>query len=231
MRVAVSACGSTSPFRVWVLGLCCWCWWPSSTTASCWCAPSRGLERRHRSEYHQFHVVLLLVYSSLSSPSLLSMRELENAFTLDVLAATSINCPGSSPYLPPSYPGGSGDEARPWPHSRPMPSLPVPHQRGFRQHSLSRSEVSRSILSLITLRDIFVDRKRIQFGCKIMEGEKKTTCTCTCTVYVLYVQMCYLYHGSQRCSGFVPRVQLRWQVHINIMNNYAFVLFRYFCAV
>ena len=34
------------------------------------------------------------------------------------------------------------------------------------------SDLNKSIRSLMSIRDVFVDRKRIQFGCKITEGEK-----------------------------------------------------------
>ena len=112
----------------------------------------------------------------------LSMHRLENldeAFSPNVLAMAMLNAPGSAP-PPYSYAGGSND-VRLWPPLARsyQPGGGMSHSHCSRQPSVSCSDVMRgSVYSLITLRDIFVDRKRIQFGCKIMEGKEKRFFIC-----------------------------------------------------
>ena len=102
------------------------------------------------------------------------MAQLESSFPQEVLAMAVLHAPGSSPpYYPGQYVGGRRDDVRLWPLSRPLQPGAISQSHCSRQPSVSYSEMRGSIYSLITLRDIFVDRKRIQFGCKIMEGTVK----------------------------------------------------------
>ena len=60
-------------------------------------------------------------------------------------------------------------------HSRStVPQFPIPILPSSPRHSRNMSIVSdfnKSIRSLISFRDIFVDRKRIQFTSKVIEGQ------------------------------------------------------------
>ena len=59
-----------------------------------------------------------------------------------------------------------------WMKAGSMQIVQLPHSpRTSRQPSMG-SDLNKSIRSLMSFRDVFVDRKRIQFGCKITEGEK-----------------------------------------------------------
>ena len=55
-----------------------------------------------------------------------------------------------------------------------MPPLPIAMLPSSPRHSRNvsiGSDLNRSIRSLISFRDVFVDRKRIQFSSKVMEGD------------------------------------------------------------
>ena len=126
--------------------------------------------------------------SSVISLSMRRMANLDEAFPQDVLAMAMLHAPGSAPppYYPGSYAGGSND-MRLWPLARSyQPGGATSHSHCSRQPSVSYSEMRGSVYSLITLRDIFVDRKRIQFGCKIMEGT--VSCLLLCTLFCYCVQ-------------------------------------------
>ena len=101
------------------------------------------------------------------------LENLDEAFSPNVLAMAMLNAPGSAP-PPYSYAAGGSNDVRLWPLARSyQPGGGMSYSQCSRQPSVSCSDVKGSVYSLLTLRDIFVDRKRIQFGCKIMEGKEK----------------------------------------------------------
>ena len=74
-----------------------------------------------------------------------------------------------------------------WMKAGSAPIVQLPHNPHTSQQPFVGSDVKESIRSLVSFRDVFVDRKRIQFGCKIMEGTcKRVKCECLLDNYFLF---------------------------------------------